>query len=215
MGKPPPRSTSWRGPRSYALWALSGRPRSIGPTMVGAWRGKRDLFTSLPSPEKDGRNSPRPSVRKPWTPGIGLLARPGLELATPRPVAEPVRPPNTPVRIESSQMTTSPRVSPRVWDRPKPSQTVADQRSRTWRSAGSVPKSRSCRHFLRAEEGTRTPDLPLTRRLLYQLSYFGRIRRSRARAGASSGVSCRRSIDPYRAHRAPAVQAPGVGTVRR
>ncbi len=28
---------------------------------------------------------------------------------------------------------------------------------------------------LKAEEGTRTPDLPLTRRLLYQLSYFGTV----------------------------------------
>jgi hypothetical protein len=32
---------------------------------------------------------------------------------------------------------------------------------------------RSVQAFSRAEEGTRTPDLPLTRRLLYQLSYFG------------------------------------------
>ena len=62
-----------------------------------------------------------------------------------------------------------PQSSPRARDRPKPSQTVADQRSRTWRSAGSVPKSRSCRHFIRAEEGTRTPDLPLTRRQVLQL----------------------------------------------
>ena len=42
---------------------------------------------------------------------------------------------------------------------------------------------------MRAEEGTRTPDLPLTRRLLYQLSYFGN---ARGYPGGSDS-SCSRS----------------------
>jgi len=56
----------------------------------------------------------------------------------------------------------SPRVSPRVWDRPQSPQTDPNRSSRTSPRSPNPLKQRSSRSLLRAEEGTRTPDLPLT-----------------------------------------------------
>ena len=49
--------------------------------------------------------------------------------------------------------------------------------------------SRAPRSLRRAGEGTRTPDLPLTRRLLYQLSYSGVLAEDRRGASAAGLAS--------------------------
>jgi hypothetical protein len=67
-------------------------------------------------------------------------------------------------RVQPARPTHPPRLSPRVRDRPQSPQTGSDRSSRTSLRGPSPLTQRSSRALLRAEEGTRNPDLPLTGR---------------------------------------------------
>src|SRR4051794_22884652 len=93
------------------------------------------------------------------------------------------------VAVVSAPVLSPDGMSAGLVELPQPAR-AARARSGTSRRMRRGRLARAAR--VRAGEGTRTPGLPLTRRLLYQLSYSGAAAESRCGVAAAAGASARR-----------------------